>query len=175
MAMRTRLEMLQSGIQQRQQELHNIAAILARSAKKKGLLAASAKVLTIVLGAFAATNAVSAKLFDQHRVQVSIIYTFIGLAITAISGLEAAFRTGSTASELKVLAAQCQATIFQIDTKWLKSVAGMPEQDQLAAALDLLEQQDAMLAQTQTKAAELGINIAQEIRELYVDSPPAMA
>ena len=175
---------LQHGIQERQEELHRIAELLARSARVAGRRAASAKVIIIVLGAFVATNGVATNLWGEQSVAVIITYTLAGLFIAAISGLEAAFKVETRAAGLRALAAYCQTTIWQTDTEWRKSV-GSPdlmsgdfvnEQARLNSARTLLDRQDQVLGEVQSKAAELGMNITFEVRQLYGDGgPPANA
>ena len=177
------LRILQHGIQERQQELHRIAGILATAAQTGGRRAAIGKVLVIVLGAFVATQAVAAKLWGDTNMYITIIYTLAGLLIAAVTGVEAAFKTESRSSALKALATRCQITIFQIDTQWQKSVGWYQEASgdsaiedgRIKAAQALLEMQDQTLNDAASKATELGVNVAYEVRQLYHGDAPAMA
>lgn len=176
------LQSLQNGIQQRQEELHRLAGILATAAATKGTYASSAKVTTITLGAFVATNAVATKLWGNDNMLIVVIYALAGLAIAAVSGIEAAFKIESRATALRSLAARCQSTIWQIDSEWRKSV-GWPESDsaddgessRVKAARTLLDRQDQALGDVQSKAADLGENITLEVRSLYGADVPAVA
>lgn len=177
------LRTLQTGIQERQQELHRIAELLGKAAHMAGQRAALSKVLTIVLGAVVATQGVAAKIWGDGNTAIVIIFTLIGLCIAAISGLEAAFKTESRASGLRSLATRCQVTIFQIDTQWRKLVGWYEEvggdvrfeEGRIKAAQTLLDMQDQMLSDVQSKATELGINPAYEVRQLYGEDMPAQA
>jgi uncharacterized membrane protein YuzA (DUF378 family) len=164
---------LQGGIEERQEELHRLADLLGPAADKRGRLASIAKVTTIVLGAFVATNAVATKLFGDYTPIVTIAYTLVGLIIAAVSGLDAAFKIESRASAMRALAASCQSTIFQIDSEWRKA-NGKPEKEEILNAL--LDRQDLAIQQVQARAVELGINITREVRDLYAPNQmPATA
>ncbi len=173
--MDNKMRILQDGIAQRQRELHNIATILAQTAKGKSNLAAIGRVITIVFGALAATNGAATTLFGEKNVAAIVVYTLIGLTIAAIGGLEAAFKYESKSAELKLLAALCQSTIWQIDSDWQKTVGTAKGQAKVSAARQLLDKQDKSLNDIQTKAAQMGVNITLEVRELYLDEPPALA
>jgi hypothetical protein len=173
------LRSIQNGIQERQEELHRLADILARVASKKGRQAAVARVATIVLGAFVATNAVATKLWGNENSLVVVVYALAGLVIAAASGMEAAFKVEARAAGLRALAAKCQGTIWQIDSEWRKSV-GAPDTDsyeagRLKSARALLDRQDQVLGDVQVKAADLGENITLEVRSLYGPEMPAAA
>src|SRR5215204_1401885 len=95
---------LERAIGERQEYLSYMANVLAQAGKIRRIAAASLKVLTIVLGAFAATSGTPTKFFGE----IPIIYTIVGLAIAAIGGLDAAFKYGERATELNRLAAKCE-------------------------------------------------------------------
>jgi hypothetical protein len=170
-----RVRILQEGIAQRQRELHNVAEILGHQALKRGRLAAGAKVVTIVFGAIAATQGVAAQLVGSQSVFVLVPYTLIGLVIAAVAGIDAAFKLESRSAELTLLAAECQSIIWQIDSAWQQTVGTVEGEERIAAARALLTKQDAGLAEVQKRSAQLGVNITLQVRELYVDEPPAMA
>jgi hypothetical protein len=170
-----RLRILQDGITQRQHELHNIASILAQSALRRGRLAAGSKVITIVFGAIAATQGLAAKLLSEGSPLVVVPYALVGLIIAAVAGIDAAFKLESRSAELTVLAAECQSTIWQIDSAWQQTVGTVDGEERVSAARALLNKQDATLAEIQKRAAQLGVNITLAVRDLYVDEPPAIA
>lgn len=170
-----RMRILQDGITQRQHELHNIATILAQTAKRESNLAAIGRVVTIVFGALAATNGAATSLFGEKSITTIIVYTAVGLIIAAVGGLEAAFKFEGKSAELKLLAALCQSTIWQIDSDWQKTVGTTEGEEKILAARQLLDKQDKSLSDIQTRAAQLGVNIALEVRELYLEEPPALA
>jgi len=169
------LPRLKKGIYERQTELHNLAKILSEQAGRLGRWGSAGRVAVIVLGALVATQGVADKAAGEGNLAVLLGYTFCGVLIAAISGLEAAFRSESRAAELKLLAATCQSTIWHTDTEWRKSVGSGLAPDPVAAARALLEMQDQMLTEIHTKAAQLGINITQEVRELWGGEPRAAA
>ena len=124
----------------------------------------------------------SAKLGGDGNAGVVVAYAAAGLCIAAVSGMEAAFRTESRAANLRALAAYCQTTLWQIDTEWRKSVAiestdadKSPESSRVSAAKLLLDRQDQVLGDVQSKAAEFGENITFQVRRLYGTEVPAAA
>ena len=101
--------------------------------------------------------------------------------IATVSGLDAAFKLESRAAALRALAASCQSTIWQIDSEWRKSIGSLSSSDfqseeaRVQAARLLLDRQDQVLADVQSKAAALGEDITFRVRELYGPEPPAAA
>jgi hypothetical protein len=174
---------LQQGIQERQDELHRIAGILGKAAHVKGRRAAVGKAVVIIMGALVASQAGASKIWGDNNTVISGVYTLLGLTITAVTGLEAAFKTESRSSALKALATQCQITIFQIDTQWQKSLGWYEEhsddpvvgESQINSAQTLLEMQDRILNDVSSKATELGLNITYAVRQLYNGHMPAKA
>jgi len=158
---------LKQGIYERQTELHNLAKVLSEKAETLAKQGAASRVMTIVLGAIVATQGVADKVVGEGSTSVLLTYTIIGVLIAAISGLEAAFKTESRSAELKLLAATCQSTIWRTDTEWQKSIGSGASPNPVVDAQKLLEMQDQVLTEIHTKAAQLGINITQEVRELW--------
>ena len=169
------LSLLKRGIYERQTELHNLAKILSEQAGRLGQWGATGRVTVIVLGAVVATQGVAEKAVGEGSTVVLLVYALCGVLIAAISGLEAAFKTEARAAELRLLAATCQSTIWRADTEWQKSVGSGIAADPVAAARALLEMQDQVLTEIHTKAAQLGVNITQEVRELWGGEPRAAA
>lgn len=165
---------LQRAIQERQKELHDVADLLADAAASARRTSSIARVVIVVLGAAAATNGAATQVVGNDTA-VIVIYTLIGLIIAAVGGLEAAFKMGERAVGLVVLAANCQSTVREIDSRWQISVGGADGRERSAAARDLLGLQDERLKDVQDQAARLGVNIAQEVRELSVGSRPYAA
>lgn len=163
--------LVQRGIEERQKELHRIADILAKTASTKGRIASRARASIIVLGAFVATQAIAERIAgDQNRTVVLVIYSAVGLIITAVSGLEATFKTESRSADLRSLAAVCHTTIWQIDSEWYASVAVGSDAERLVGASKLLLRQDRVLAETVTNATKLGIDITLDIRNQYIQA-----
>ncbi len=160
------------GIEDRQDELHSIAELLGKAGSRYGRSSAFSRAITITLGAFVATNAVAMKLWGDGNATIIIIYTLTGLVIAAVSGLEAAFKVESRAAALRTLAAYCHTTIWQIDTEARKTVgfdyerkySSEEETNIITAAEALLDRQDQVIGEVQSKAAELGVDIIFEVR-----------
>ena len=170
------MRMIQGSISERQSELHKVADIIAKAAGRQGRRAAIAKVLVIILGAFAATKSAADQVLGVRYSAVStVLYTLVGVLIASIAGIEAAFKSESRSAELKIVAATCQSTIRQVDSQWQKEIGTAAIDQQLNAARKLLDLQDTKLADVQERAAKLGVNITLEIRELYRDEPVYLA
>lgn len=168
-------EMIQRAIVERQSELHNIAGILSEAAEKKIKVANWTKVLTILLGAFVATQAVAGKVLGEQSSMVAVVYALAGLFVAVLGGIEAAFKHDAKGAELAVLAARCQSAIWQIDSEWSKTVGTAEGEQQYQAARVLLDRQDASIADIQSRAAQAGVNITLEVRGLWGDEPRALA
>jgi len=111
---------LQHGINDRQKELHHAADIIASSAQRQRRASAISKVVIIILGAIAATSGAATQIAGEKSVPVTIIYTAVGLLIATVGGIEAAFKFGDRGAELTTLAATCQSTLREIDSRWKK-------------------------------------------------------
>src|SRR6516165_8811073 len=90
------------------QKLSDAETALARDAERNSLLGATGKVVLILLGAFVATKEVANQLFGASNAWNIVIYTLVGLAVSVIAGLDAAFKWTQSSSDLKSLAATCQ-------------------------------------------------------------------
>jgi hypothetical protein len=162
------MSQVQESINARQAELHSVTDTLALAAQRASLRASVAKVVLVLLGAFAATREAANQLFGANSELIVIVYTLGALSIAVVAGLEAAFKWETRSVELRILAASGQSTTRLVDTQWRKevgTVSASPE-EQLAAARRLLDVQDTKLAEIQERAATLGVNITLEVREL---------
>jgi len=83
----------------------------------------------------------------------------IGVAVAAIAGIESVFKYEARASELRMLAAKCQAARFQNNSEWAYRIALAKPDEGLPAARDLLAVQDRILGEVQLEAAKLGMNL----------------
>jgi hypothetical protein len=166
---------VQGSINVRQEELHKAADILAGAAAVSSRRSAAAKVGIVVLGAVAATNGAATQLAGGPASWVIVLYTLVGLAIAAIGGLEAAFKVNERAIDLTLLAATCQSTVRDIDSRWQTDVGPAEGEQRVLAAQQLLEMQDQKLADVQERAARLGVNIVWQVRQLYGSSRPYAA
>ena len=163
-----KIEMLQEGISARQQELQRVADILARAAQRFRRYSGWMRVLLIVLGALAATQSSLEKAYANYGDHAFLVFTLLGVAITTLAGIEAAFKFEARGAELNLLAASCHSTVRKTDATWYKQV-GIAEnhEQQIAGAMALIELQDSKLSEIQEKAATAGINITLEVRSLY--------
>lgn len=164
----SKVEMLQEGISARQHELQRVADILARAAQKYRRTAAWIRVLLIFCGAIAATQSAWEQAFAGYKANGFIVFTLLGVVITALAGLEAAFKFEAKGAELNLLAASCHSAVRRTDATWYKQVGiAANSDDQIIGAMSLIELQDTKLSEIQEKAATSGVNIALEIRTLH--------
>ena len=167
----SKVEMLQEGISARQQELQKVADILARAAQKYRRAAAWVRVLLILCGAIAATQSAWEQAFTGYKENAFVIFTSLGVIITALAGFEAAFKFEAKGAELNLLAASCHSTVRRTDATWYKQVGIAASPDaQVSGAMSLIELQDEKLSEIQEKAATSGVNITLEVRSLYRDT-----
>jgi hypothetical protein len=162
----TTLQMLQQGIDARQKELQRVADVLARAAQRFRRRAGLIRVLLILAGALTATQGALEKAFAASETQFLLGFTFLGVLISVLAGLEAAFKFEARASELSLLAASCHSTLRHTDATWYRQVGIAADEGlRVAGAMTLIELQDSKLSDIQEKAATSGINIALEIRK----------
>lgn len=159
-------ERVQAGINDRQQELQSMTDVLASEAQRVARLATVSKVVLIFLGALVATRETANQILGSSSVGAAVFYAVVGVGVAVLAGLEAAFKWESRGADLKTLGAACQATVRSVDSQWHKEVGPAEGADRVRAALALLEVQDARLTDVQARAAELGVNITLEVREL---------
>ncbi len=169
------IETLQSGINDRQQELHGVTDILAKSARQLSRRGMVSKVILVLLGALVATRETATQIFGSSNNGAAVTYALLGTAVAVVAGLDAAFKWDTRGAELTALAARCQAAIRSVDSRWHRQVGSATGDEQAAGALDLLEIQDERLAEAQERAAALGVNLTVEVRQLHRDEPPYMA
>jgi hypothetical protein len=103
-----------------------------------------------------------------------VIFTSLGVVITALAGLEAGFKFEAKGAELSLLAASCHSSVRRTDATWYKQVGIATNPDeQVAGAMSLIELQDTKLSEIQEKAATSGVNITLDVRNLYrgTDAP----
>ncbi len=165
------IEMLQEGIAARQEELQRVADILAKAAQKYRIYAGCIRVGLIFFGAVIATQSSWEKAFPAYKEYSFITFTFLGVIVTTLAGLEAAFKFESRGAELNLLAASCHSTVRKTDATWYKQVGIASNlNDQVSGAMSLIELQDTKLSEIQEKAASSGVNVTLEIRKLYRNS-----
>jgi hypothetical protein len=155
-----RLRFLNDRIVVRHDELARAVTILSKGSDKLERRGRKLRVATIVLGAFSASQGVAVAAFGGPTILASVVFATVGIAVAAIAGVEAAFKFESRASELRMLAAKCQAARFQHNSEWSYRIAIAEPGEAIDAARDLLAVQDRTLAEVQLDAAKLGLNIA---------------
>ena len=160
------LESLQKGIERRQQELHNVAEIIAKEAHKLSRVANWNKSITILLGAIAATKGVADIILGAENVVNLIVFSLLGVTIAVSAGVEAAFKFDKRGTELVILAAMCQSTVREVDTLWRKEIGSVRDTNLREAATSLITLADQRLNKVQEDAAKLGVNITLQVYEL---------
>ncbi len=169
----SQIEMVQDGISQRQAELQRVADVLAREAQRFKRISGWVRVLLIVCGALAASQSVFEQAFAGYKEYAFLAFAFLGVSITTLAGLEAAFKFEGKGAELALLAAGCHSTVRKTDATWYREVGlEMDEKEKIAGAMELIELQDSRLSEIQEKAAASGLNIALEVRRDYRWSGP---
>lgn len=163
----SKVQMLQEGITARQQELQRVADVLAKAAQKFKRYAAWTRILLIFLGACAATQGTWDEMLGGRQ-NSTYVFTVMGILISTLAGIEAAFKFEGKGSALSMLAASCHSTVRKTDATWYRQV-GIAENvaDQVNGAMALMELQDTKLSEIQEKAAGSGVNITLEIRSLH--------
>jgi hypothetical protein len=165
-----RLAFINERIVVRHEELARAVTVLSRASDRLERRGRNLRLATIVLGAFSASQGVTvAKFGASTAIVTSLVFAASGIAIAAIAGIEAAFKFESRSTELRMLAAKCQAARFQHNSEWSYRIAIAEPSEALDAAHDLLTVQDKALAEAQLEAARLGLNIALSISGRYGD------
>lgn len=168
----TKIAMLQQGDSMRQQELERTAGLLAQAAHKYQQYAATIRLLLIICGALATTQAAWEQAFRGYKEHAFLIFTLLGVCITILAAIEAAFKFETKGAELNLLAASCHSMVRRSDASWYKLVGvAVTDEDKVSGALALIELQDNKLSEIQEKAANAGVNIGQnkQLRLLLQD------
>jgi hypothetical protein len=163
------MQAIQGSINDRQRELHNVTDILARRARQATIRSDVSRVVVILLGAVVATREAANQIAGAGNTVAIVVYALFGVLIAAVAGLQAAFKWETSAADLRLLAATCQSTVRFVDSQWQKDIGTASSSDpmgRLEAARKLIDLQDAKLTEVQAKAAEVGVNITLEVREL---------
>ncbi len=160
------IQSLQSGIERRQQELHDVAEIIAKEAKKLSSIANWTKSITVLLGAIAATKGVADNILGAESLINLILFSLLGVVVAVNAGIEASFKFEKRGAELTLLAAICQSTVREVDSLWRKEIGSRYDSDLRSAAADIITLADQRLNKVQEDAAKLGINITLQVYEL---------
>jgi uncharacterized membrane protein YraQ (UPF0718 family) len=160
------LQELKTEIDERQVDLNATLLTLEKYAANNSYWAKRIRVAIIFLGAFAATNAVADKVAGNNYTSlVTVLYSLTGLLIATLAGIEVAFGFQKKSADLRILAAECQSCILDIDCKIPQDPKASIE-ERVKAVNDLLALQNKTLKEIQGKAAEIGVNITRKIRKL---------
>lgn len=160
---------LQDGITTRQTELRKSEAAVATTASVLEKRALVGKVLIITGGAVVATRELASQLWGAGNTGAAVAYTLVGVMISAVGALEAAFRWEGRSSEMKALAAATRGTVRKADSLWQREVPSAKDDAGSVVALQrVMDLQDEGLDTLHERAAGLGINITME---LHGDGP----
>jgi hypothetical protein len=160
------LQELKGEVDDRQKDLNDTLFALEKHAANASGWAKYIRVAIIFLGAFAATKAVADQVISKDYSSVAtVLYSLNGLLIATLAGIEAAFGFQKKAADLRVLAAECNSRILDIDCKIPQDQDALIA-DRIKAVQELLALQNKTLKEIQGKAAEIGINITRKIRKL---------
>lgn len=163
------LDALRRDIDLHQDELNATLIAIENAAKQQSRSGRVLKVVTIVLGAVSVTREVADKVFsvaDKSNKWIIGIYALVGLTITAIASVLAAFKYEERGADFKVLAAKCNALVLEIDRQIPKKEDTAPEQDQILFARKLIDFQIQKISEIQGEAAKNGLNITRVVRRL---------
>lgn len=139
--------------------LQQSSTVLAESAAKLTRVAMSAKVVTIVLGAIAATQGTAAGLLGDDSRLLVISYAAVGLIITAVAGLDAAFKFEERAAGRRMLAAEAHARAAEFLARWAEFESNTTTSETASVlTTDLI----AYMGDVQTRAADVGVNLVWE-------------
>jgi hypothetical protein len=155
---------LQRGIERRQKELHDVAERIARHGFRLSRLSSGLRLATITLGAIAAAKGTFDAAFGSPG--TTMLFSFLGIAISIAAGIEAAFNLQKRGAELTLLASTCQSLARRLDSDWRSKIGSVFDQDVRAALRELIAAADDKLDATQKDAARLGVNITLEVYEL---------
>jgi hypothetical protein len=155
---------LQDGITTRQTELRQSEAVVATAAYRLEKRALIGKVLIITGGAVVATRELASQLWGEGNTAAAVAYTLIGVTISAVGALEAAFRWEGRSSEMKALAAATRGTVRKADSLWQREVPSAKDDASSVIALQrVMDLQDEGLDTLHERAASLGMNITLEL------------
>lgn len=162
---------LKDGINERQEELDAVQTVLNSKANQYYDLSKWLRIIVIFLGALVVTREVAEKLYPASSNSFGskfflVLYTIVGVAIAVIGGISAAFRYDNRADGLRSLAVKCRSYTLDIDSKLPTEGDNSPLEEQIAAARNLVIQQNTCLDELQGKAAELGVDIVRKVRKI---------
>jgi hypothetical protein len=153
------MKFLNDGIVDRIVELHGAAEYIATIGKKLTFFANSVKVITVCLGAIAASKGTFDIVFGADNKSTLLFFTVLGLVITICTGVEAAFKFEKRGTELTILGSSCHSTARNIGSEWRAHIGSNLDTDQREAAKRLIRDADEKLNKLQTDAARLGTNL----------------
>jgi hypothetical protein len=159
------MESLHQGIDDRTNELSNVAEAIARFAGRLTLTANTIKVVTILLGAITAAKGTFDTVHGVTDHVGLVVFSTIGIVISVSTGIEAAFKFDKRGAELMVLAASCTSQAGAVNTEWLANIKSHHGTDQRDAARKLIKVADDQLAKVHDAAARLGFNVAIDARK----------
>lgn len=152
-------------ISQRAIELRETERILIRAAKQVTKLATTVQILVIILGAIVAAKAGIDHLINPSSPLSVGLYTFIGILIAALTGLESAFKWQKRAAELRALTSKCRTAYRDVDYQIKTILQNGTTEKRLNTSINYLHSLDRTLDEIQEGAANLGINLEIHLHE----------
>lgn len=158
----TLLNELRSDIIERQNALIDIQHTLQIEAKQASSFAKYSRIAVIVLGTFAATREAADRIFPHTAGSTSsnlivVTYTIMALAITVLGSIATALRFTEKASELNILAAECNACLLRVDCQMPREGEALNTNGQVKVARKLISYQNEKISEIQAKAAKTGV------------------
>ena len=148
-------------------ELDNTEKILAVKEKRFATGASWTKWMLLVLGASVVTKEATSRLIGTSNPVNIVIYMIIGLLVTALAGIEVAFKWEDRSGRLGILAATCKKIKRQTTSRLIEIFATETDEKLLiSSAKEHLVSLNAKIDDIQEEAAKLGINIPLEWQKL---------
>jgi hypothetical protein len=166
-------EHLQRSVNRRQDELGELVTALPRTAARLHRRSQLARLILIFAGALIAARGGLAVVWSSEPPQFAVVFSFLGIVVAAVTGMEAAFKWEGRASELRSLAASAKSTLQTADSQWQLGVgAGESEQARMTTLKNIIDLQDRELQLINGAVAKLGITLegegqAEPARERY--------
>jgi hypothetical protein len=168
-----RRESLEELIDSRMYELREAQLFLATRAKKFTRYSTLVKILVIILGALVATKETISLLVGTSNTLSIAGYTFIGVLISVITGLEATFGWGTKSGKLAALAAMCRETRQRAELDRLQISAREITDGNLKDLEKLLDSLITKLQEIRNETVSSGFNPVGEIQSVPMSKDEA--
>ena len=157
----------------RQEDYEKTGTILSNEANKNLSRGKSIKIILIIIGALVTTKGVADQLMASYQKEESIqtilliTYTFLGLLITILAGLQTAFNYSEKAAGFRLLAAQTKTNIRRNMSSHTFSYHNEKFEEAMDALKIIIIDQNKQLEEIQDKSASLGLDLALKINIDY--------